>query len=397
MATSEMLAGGALSFAFSEEQKMLREMVRRFVDQEVRPLAASIDQNKAVPRSLIDKAAELGLLGMAFPEEWGGAGVGKVGYCIMLEELARGCASTATMIGAHQGIGAMAIYLDGTEEQKRKYLIPLAEGRLIGAFALTEPNAGSDAAHIETNAVRDGNEYVLNGSKIWITNGDIADVLSVFAVTDKALGAHGGVTAFIVERDLPGFRVGKLDDKMGIRGTSTAEIIFENVRVPKENILGKVGEGFKTAMKTLDQGRLSLACGCLGGAKEALALSLQFAQTRVQFGVPISQHQAVQFMLAEMYADIFAMESMVYRVAWMADQGMPFSRESAIVKMMCSEALDRVVDKGVQVHGGMGYITEYPIERMYRDARINRIFEGTNEIQRLIIAGDILKRGFGWA
>jgi alkylation response protein AidB-like acyl-CoA dehydrogenase len=388
---------GGFSFTFTEEHGMLREMVRRFVDEEVRPLARSIDENHKVPRELIDKAADLGLLGMAFPEQYGGAGVGKIGYCIMIEELARGCGSTTTLIGAHQGIGAMAIYLDGTEEQKQTYLVPMAEGKMLGAFALTEPNAGSDAAHIETQAVRDGDDWVLNGSKIWITNGDIADVISVFAVTDKALGAHGGVTAFIVETKWPGFTVGKLDDKMGIRGTSTAELIFENLRVPHANVLGKVGEGFKTAMKTLDQGRLTLAAGSLGAAKQALALSVDFAKSRIQFGVPIAQHQAVQFMLAEMYAEIYAMESMVYRTAWMCDAGMPFSRESAIVKLTCSEMLDRIVDKAVQVHGGMGYVTEYPIERMYRDARINRIFEGTNEIQRLIIAGDILKRGFGWA
>jgi alkylation response protein AidB-like acyl-CoA dehydrogenase len=381
-----------MDFTFTEEQIMLRETVKRFVDQEIRPLAQKIDEEHEVPRELIDAMAKLGFLGIAFPEEYGGVWAGEIGYCILLEEMARGCASTSTVVGAHQSIGAMAIYLDGTEEQKQKYLVPLAKGEKIGAFALTEPNAGSDAAGIETTAVEDGNDYVLNGQKIYITNGSIADIISVFAATDKKKGVRGGISAFIVETATPGFTVGRVEEKMGIRGSQTAELFFEDVRVPKENLLGRKGFGFMTAMKTLDVGRLSLAASCVGAAKELIDLSTQHAKTRIQFGKPIAEQQAIKWMLAEMAADTFAMESLTYRSAWMRDQGLKFSREAAIAKMYASEALDRIVDKAVQIHGGIGYMAEYPIERFYRDSRINRIFEGTNEIQRLIIASDILKK-----
>lgn len=382
-----------IDFTFSEEQNMLRDMIKKFVDTEVKPLAAKIDKEEKIPPELIKKIAELGLLGIPFPEEYGGAGAGEIGYCIMLEELARGCGSTTTFVGAHVSIGAMTIYLDGTEEQKKKYLTPLAQGQKIAAFALTEPEAGCDAANIKTQAVLDGNEYVINGNKIFITNGDIADILTVFAVTDKALGPRGGVSAFIVEKGFKGFKTGKKEEKMGIRGSSTCELIFEDMRVPKENVLGKTGLGFMTAMKTLDVGRLSLAAGCVGAAKELLDLSTKYSKDRVQFGKPIADQQAIQWMLAEMAAQILAMESMTYRSAWMCDQKMKFSREAAICKMYCSEALDEIVDKAVQIHGGMGYVRDYPIERFYRDARINRIFEGTNEIQRMVIARDIIKKG----
>ncbi len=382
-----------MDFTFTPEQQMLREMVKKFTEKEVRPLSKKIDQEAKVPMELWKKAAELGLMGIAFPENYGGAGAGEMGYCIMLEELAQGDASFTVMLGAHISIGAMSIYLDGTEEQKQKYLTKMCSGEYIAAFALTEANAGSDAANIETNAVLKGDEYILNGTKFYITNGGIADVVIVFAVTDKSLGAHGGVSAFIVETKSPGFKVGKELDKMGIRGSNTVELIFENVRIPKANILGKVGEGFKTAMKSLDRGRLSLSAGCLGGTKRALELSLNHAKQRVQFGKPIAEQQAIQWMIADTTAEIFAMESMVYRAAWAHDQGMRITRESAIVKMYCSEALDRAVDRGVQIHGGMGFIRECDIERAYRDARINRIFEGTNEIQRLVIARDVLTKG----
>ncbi|MBL7074933.1 acyl-CoA dehydrogenase family protein [candidate division KSB1 bacterium] len=382
-----------IEFTFTEEQNMLRDMVRKFVDQEVRPLARQIDEEEEIPEDLIKKMAELGFFGIVFPEEYGGAGMEEIGYCILMEEVARGCGSTTVMIGAHQSIGAMAIYLDGTEEQRKKYLVPLARGEKIAAFALTEANAGSDAAAIQTTAVRDRDDYVLNGEKIFITNGSIADIVSVFAVTDKALGARGGVTTFIVEADTPGFKAEKDDHKMGIRGTRTSTLVFEDMRIPKENVLGRFGAGFLTAMKTLDVGRLSLGAGCVGAGKELIDLSTQHAKTRVQFGKPIAEQEAIQWMLAEMAAEVYAMESLVYRAAWMCDQKMRYSREAAIAKMYCTEALDRIVDKAVQIHGGMGYMQEYPIERMYRDSRINRIFEGTNEIQRMIIARDVIKKG----
>jgi alkylation response protein AidB-like acyl-CoA dehydrogenase len=382
-----------IEFTFSEEQDLIRRTVRDFVEKEVKPLAPQIDETKKIPSKLIEMAKELGLFGIKFPEEYGGAGAGETGYCIACEELGHGCGSLAALIGAHQSIGATAIYLAGSEAQKRKYLVPLAQGRLIGAYALTEPGAGSDAANISTTAVRYGNEWVINGQKIWITNGSIADVLVVYTVTDKRLRARGGITAFIVERDFKGFKVGRSEDKMGIRASDSAQLFFEDMRVPNENVLGKVGEGFKVAMETLDHGRLSLAANCIGASKEVLDMSIGFAKQRVQFGRPIAEQEAIQWMIAEMAASIYAMESIVYRTAWMADRGMRFSRESAIVKMLCSEAADEVIDKALQIHGGSGYMREYQIERFYRDARVNRIFEGTNEIQRLVIARDVLKKG----
>lgn len=382
-----------MEFKFTEEHVMLREMVKKFVDKELRPIAEKIDKEKQIPKEFIKRMGELGLLGVPFPEEYGGAGMGKIGYCIVSEEISRGCGSTATFLGAHTSIGTTPIYLDGTEEQKKKYLVPLAKGEMIGAFALTEPNAGSDAAAIEMSARRDGDYFILNGTKQYITNGNIADIVITIAVTDKALGPKGGVTAFIVETKTPGFSVGKIDEKMGIRGSGTAELIYQDVKVHKDNVLGKVGYGFLTAMKTLDVGRLGLGAGCLGGAKEILDISTKHANTRVQFGGPLSEKQAIQWMLAEMATLIYATESMVYRAAWMADQGMRFSREAAICKLFSSEMLGKVADMGVQIHGGLGYMEEYPMARYYRDARIHRIFEGTNEIQKLIIAREIIKKG----
>ncbi len=385
--------GYQMEFTFTDEQRMLREMVKGFTDKEVKPLAHKIDKEKHVPRELIDRAASLGFFGIPFPEKYGGSGAGETGYCIMLEELSRGCSSTAVTIGAHIGLAMMSIYLGGTEEQRQTFLPVMAQGKKLGAFALTEPQAGSDAVHIQTSAVMDGDYFVINGSKIWITNGNFADIIVVFVVTDKSLGAKGGITGFIVDKETPGFIVGKVDDKMGIRGSSSAELIFQDMRVPKQRVLGEIGKGFQAAMKTLDLGRLSLSAGSLGASKEMLDLSLEFSKKRVQFGQPIASFEAIQWMLSEMAAEIYQMESVVYRTAWMYDQGMRFSRESAICKMFASEALCRIVDKALQIHGGMGYMSEYPIERFYRDARINRIFEGTNEIQRLIIAEDLIKRG----
>jgi len=382
-----------VDFTFSEEHEMLRDMTRKFVENEIKPLARQIDEQEQIPPELMAKMREQGFFGIPFSEDYGGVGAGETGYCVVLEEMGRGSASVAVVLAAHTSIGCMAIYLDGTEEQKKKYLPALCSGEKIAAFALTEPGAGSDAAAISTSAVPDGDDYILNGSKIYITNGDIADVISVFAVTDKALGARGGVTAFIVESDMPGFSRGPKERKMGIRGSGTCELYFKDMRVPKENVIGKVGFGFVTAMKTLDVGRLSLGGACVGACKELIDLSIQHASQRVQFGEPIIRKQAIQWMLAEMAAETFAVESMVYRAAWMCDHGLKVSRESAIVKMYASEALDRVVDKAVQIHGGIGYMQDYPIEMFYRDARINRIFEGTNEVQRMVVASDLTRKG----
>lgn len=374
------------AFEFTEEQRMLRDMVREFVTAEVKPLASAIDQQEHIPPELIKKIAELGLLGESLPPEYGGGGFGEVGYCLAQEEMARGCLSTATFIGAHQSIGANAINIGGSAELKKRYLPRLAEGKLIAAFALTEVLAGSDSFNLRTRAHQEGGEWVINGEKIWITNGNIADVISVFARTDR------GITGFVVESKMKGFSAGPSEKKMGIRGSSTAAISFDNVRVPKGNMIGEDGRGFLVAMKTLDAGRLGLGACCLGASKELLELSTRYAKERKQFDVPISQFEGIQFMLAEMAMLIFAMESMVYRTAALYDSGKSVSRESASIKLFCSESLDKIADMAVQVHGGMGYSREMPIERFYRDSRINRIFEGTNEIQKVVIAREVIKR-----
>ncbi len=373
-------------FAFTEEQQMLRDMVKDFTNNEIKPLAAKIDEEGKIPKELMKKLGELGVLGVAFPEEYGGGGFGEIGYCISQEEIARGCMSTATVIGAHQSIGANAIYLGGSEEQKKKYLAPLASGEKLAAFCLTEAQAGSDSFNLRTKAYLDGDEWVINGEKLWITNGGTADIVSVFARTPK------GISAFIVETDNPGFQAGPPEKKMGIKGSSTHAITFDNVRVPQENLIGKDGRGFLLAMKTLDTGRLGLGAACLGAAKELLEMSTLYAKEREQFDQTISHFQAIQFYLAEMATMIYTMESMVYRTAVDYDLGKNVSRQSAMVKLYCSESLDKIADLAVQIHGGMGYSKELPIERFYRDARINRIFEGTNEIQKVIIARDILKK-----
>jgi alkylation response protein AidB-like acyl-CoA dehydrogenase len=329
---------------------------------------------------------DLGLMGASFPQEYGGGGFGEVGYCLMQEEIARGCMSTATFMGAHQSIGANAIYIGGSEELKKKYLVPLAEGRMIGAFALTEVLAGSDSFNLRTRAHREGDEWVINGEKMWITNGGIADVVSLFARTER------GITGFVVETKTPGYTAGPPEKKMGIRGSTTNPIVLENVRVPDSNMIGGDGRGFLVAMKTLDAGRLGLGAACTGAAKQLMEYTARYAKERKQFDVPIAQFEAIQFMLSDMAVMVYAMESMVYRTAMDYEAGKPISRESAMVKLYCSEALDRVADIAVQIHGGMGYSRELPIERYYRDSRINRIFEGTNEIQKVVISRDVLKK-----
>jgi len=380
-----------MDFSFSPEHVALRRLIRDFAASEVAPIAAELDREHRVPLDVLRKLGEIGLLGVCFPEEYGGMGAGEVGYCILMEELGRVCTSTATNVGAHIGIGAMAIHLDGTEEQKRQYLSPLARGEKFAAFGLTESNAGSDAANINTRAVRDGDDWVINGGKIYITNGGYADIITIMAVTDPTLGARGGITAFIVETHWPGYEVAREEDKMGIHGTSTAELVFEDLRVPHENVLGKVGEGFVTFMKSLDMGRLTLGAACLGGAQAALDWSIEWAKKREQFGSQLAQKQSVQWMIADVATEIEALRSLVYRVAWMVDTDQPFSKVAAMCKLYGSEVASRAVDRALQIHGGLGYSRDYPVERAFRDARIAEIFEGTNEIQRIVIASRLFR------
>ncbi len=375
----------------SEDLKLLRATVRDFAIKEVKPIAREIDEHERVPIETIKKAGELGLLGVPFPEQYSGVDAGIVGYCILMEEINRYCASTATIIGAHAQLCAMSIFLAGNETQRDSYLTALNEGRLIGAWALTEPGAGSDAAHIKTAARRDGDGWLLNGSKMWITNGSFADVIVVFAVTDAERGARGGITAFIVEKSYPGFKVGKVEEKMGLRASHTASLFFEACRVPAANVLGDVGAGFVVAMQTLDIGRCGLGASSLGAAKEAFELALHYSVARQQFGRPIADFQAIQIKLAEMRTKIYAMEQMVYHCAALVDAHQPATLESAMVKLFCTEAASQVIDEAIQIHGGMGFSRELPLERMYRDARVTRIFEGTNEIQKHVIAGEVLK------
>ena len=381
-----------MEYEHTEEIKMLRRTIREFVDKEVRPIAREIDEEERVPFETLKKAGELGLLGVPFPEQYGGLDMGITGYCVLMEELNRVCASHATIIGAHAQLAAMSIYLGGSEAQKDKYLSALNEGRMLGAWALTEPGAGSDAAHISTGAERRGDEWVINGQKMWITNGSFADVIVVHAVTDKGLGARGGISAFIVEKDAPGFKVGKVEDKMGLKASHTATLYFEDCRVPAENLLGRLGSGFGLAMRTLDIGRCGLGGSSIGAAKEAFELSRKYMVERHQFGRPIADFQALQFKLAEMAVKIYTMEQIVYDCARRVDAGKPATLESSIVKLYCTDMASQVIDEAIQIHGGMGFSRELPLERMYRDARVTRIFEGTNEIQKHVIASELLKQ-----
>ena len=370
---------------------MLQQTVRDYVRERLMPLAMQVERDDEVPADVLQEMKDLGLFSIPFPEEYGGGGFGELGYCIAMEELGAVNAAYSNIIGGHASLCGMAIALAGSDELKERYLPAMSTGEKLGAFALTEPNAGSDAAHIETTARREGDEYALNGSKLWVSNGPMADLYAVFATTDKDQGAKG-VTAFLVERGTPGLKVGKIDEKMGLRGSKTSEIFFQECRVPAANVIGEEGRGFAAAMQTLDRGRVALGASCVGQAQQALNLALRWSQQRMQFGRPISSNQAIQWMLADSQVEIHAGRLMVYHAAWKIDRGERASHESAMVKLYCSEMCNRVIDRAVQVHGGMGYMREFDIERMYRDARILRIYEGTSEVQRMIIAEDLLGR-----
>jgi acyl-CoA dehydrogenase len=381
-----------MDFDIPDELQLLARTVRDFVETRLQPIEKEVEDSDEIPDGIVREMAALGFFGLPFPEDYGGAGAGDLGYCLALEQFGRTSAAFSNLIGAHTSIGSMSIYLGGTDEQKRRYLPDLTAGRKIAAFSLTEPSSGSDAASIQTTARKEGERWLLNGTKIWVTNGPIADVIVVYAANDRAKGARGGITAFIVEKDFKGFRVGKIDEKMGLRGSKTGELIFEDCEVPQENVLGgEVGAGFRTALGALDIGRVSLSAGAVGTSQHLLELGIAHAKRRKQFGQPIAANQAIQWMLADSAVEIHAARLMVYDAAAKLDRGVRVSREAAMVKVYASELANRVADRVLQIHGGMGYMKDSPVERAYRDARILRIYEGTSEVQRMIIAEDLLK------
>jgi butyryl-CoA dehydrogenase len=381
---------GNMNFRLSDEHEMIRKMVRDFAENEVAPTAAERDEEERFDREIFDKMAELGLTGIPWPEEYGGIGSDYLAYVIAVEELSRVCASTGVTLSAHTSLACWPIYKFGTEEQKQKYLKPMAQGKSIGAYGLTEPGSGSDAGAMRTTAKRVGDEYILNGSKIFITNGGVADYYVVFAMTDPAQ-KHKGCSAFIVEKDFPGFSVGKKESKLGIRSSPTTEIIFEDCRVPKENLLGQEGEGFKIAMMTLDGGRNGIAAQAVGIAQGALDAAVAYAKERHQFGKPIAAQQGIAFKIADMATSVEAARLLTYQAAWLESNGYPYGKESAMSKLFAGDTAMKVTTEAVQIFGGYGYTKDYPVERFMRDAKITQIYEGTQEIQRLVISRMLTK------
>ena len=384
-----------MDFEIPENLRLMTDTVRRFVKKDLEPISQQVEDEDRIPEEVVQTMRELGLFGLSIPEEYDGLGIGTLGECLVYEELSAVNACFRTRIGTNNGIGSQGIVIDGTTEQKEKYLPKLASGEWIGVFALTEPEAGSDAANVQTTAELKGDKWVLNGRKHFITNGDIADVSTVFAVTDKSKRAKGGITAFLVEKTDPGFFVGTIERKMGMRGSHTCELIFDNCEIPRDRIIGgdaNLGLGFRTAMKTLDKGRLTMGASAVGSAQKLLELSLDYAKQRVQFGKPICEFQAVQIMLADMATQIYAGRQMLHHAAWLRDKrGTAVVKEASMVKLFCTEMANRVADMAVQIHGGMGYMKDFPVERFYRDLRLTRIYEGTSEIQRNVIARELLK------
>ncbi|MCI6568661.1 acyl-CoA dehydrogenase [Dysosmobacter sp. HCP28S3_G4] len=374
-----------MDFHLTREQQMLRKMYREFAENEVKPLAQEIDEEERFPMETVEKMAKLGMMGIYFPKEYGGAGGDVLSYAMCVEELAKVCGTTAVIVSAHTSLCCAPIFEHGTEEQKKKYLPDLCSGRKIGAFGLTEPGAGTDASGQQTTAVLEGDHYVLNGSKCFITNGNVADTFVVFAMTDKKAGNHG-ISAFIVEKDFPGFSQGKHEKKMGIRGSSTCDLIFEDCIVPKENLLGKEGKGFKIAMQTLDGGRIGIASQALGLAEGAIDEAVKYTKERVQFGRPLSKFQNTQFQLADMACRAQAAQYVVYAAAMKKQNHEPYSDAAAMAKLFAAETASDVTRRAVQLFGGYGYTREYPVERMMRDAKITEIYEGTSEVQRMVIA-----------
>jgi alkylation response protein AidB-like acyl-CoA dehydrogenase len=378
-----------MNFDLTSEQQMIRDMVRDFAQNEIEPKAAELDRTAKFPLETFQKMGELGILGIPFPEEYGGAGGDTVSYALAVEEVGRACGSTGLSFAAAVSLGASPIYYFGTEEQKREFLVPLASGKALGAFGLTEPNAGSDAGGTQTKAELIGDEYVINGSKCFITNASYAKTVIVTAVTGKNEKGKSIVSAFIVPTNTPGFSVSKEYEKMGLRGSNTAELILENVRIPKQNILGDAEKGFKQFLYTLDGGRISIGALSVGIAQAAYEAALQYAKERVQFGQSISKFQAIQFKLADMAMQIELARNMVLKTAWLKDNHRSFTKEAAMAKLYASEISVRTCDQAIQIYGGYGYMKEYPVERFLRDAKLMEIGEGTSEIQRLVIARQI--------
>ncbi len=379
-----------MNFSLTKEQELVRKMVREFSVNEIEPIAAEIDEEARFPVETIEKAGKIGLMGMPFPREYGGAGSDYISYVMAVEEISKVCASTGVIVQTHCALCAWPIFTYGTEEQKQRYLPDLLAGKKVGAFGLTEPGAGSDAAGMQTVAVDKGDHWLLNGSKIFISSGGVAEVYVVLALTDKSKGTRG-ISAFIVEKGMEGFSVPKKENKMGIRGSVAAELLFENMKLPKENLLGQVGKGFKVAMTSLDVGRLGIAAQALGIAQGAFDQTVTYMKSRKQFGKTLDKFQALSFEMAEMKTRIDAARFLLYNAADRRQKGLPSTTEAAQAKLYCSETAMYVTTKAVQFHGGYGYIKDYPVERMMRDAKITEIYEGTSEVMKMIISGDIFK------
>ncbi len=383
-------AAAGLSFALGDEQQAVRDMVRGFAEAEIRPLAAAIDESHEFPAATVEKMGELGLMGMFVPEQYGGAGMDYVSYAIAIEELSRACASHGVIASAHNSLVCYPILAYGSEAQKRRYLTPLARGDAIGAYCLTEPNAGSNAANQQTTAIADGDHFVLNGTKLFVTNAGPADTLVVYAATDRALGPRG-ISAFIVEAGTPGVSKSKKERKLGIHASDTREIVFSNARVPKENLLGEHNKGYTVALATLGGGRIGIAAQALGIAQAALEASVKYAGERRQFDRVIGEFDAIREMLADMAIEVDTARLLVYQASWLRDQGRAHIKEASLAKWHASEAATRCAHLAIQVHGGYGYLAEFNVERYWRDARITEIYEGTTEVQKMVVAAQLLK------
>lgn len=379
-----------MDFELTEEQKMIQEMAHDFAEKEIKPKAPELDKTERHPTEIIEKMAELNLMGIAIPDTYGGGGADVVSYVLALEEISWACASVGVIMSVNNSLVCDPIYTFGTEEQKKKFLIPLASGKKLGCFGLTEPEAGSDAAAQKTTAVLQGDVWVINGKKNFITNGNVADYCILMAMTDRSKG-YKGISSFIVDCKTSGFSVGVVEKKLGIKASGTAELILEDCRIPKENLLGELGQGFYVAMNTLDGGRIGIAAQANGIAKAALEAAITYAKTRTQFGNPISKFQAIQWMIADMATELEAARLLTLRAAFLKDHKQRYEKEAAMAKLFASETANRIATKALQIHGGYGYIQEYNVERHFRDARITEIYEGTSEIMRLVIANNILK------